>query len=118
MSTARLQKCARLLKATDFKQVFDNPERSSDRYFTVLARLNGKDYPRLGLAISKKNAKLAVSRNRIKRIIRESFRQTTNLCNADFVVMTTRQGEQGTNQELFAALQKHWQTIQKKCAQS
>ena len=37
------------------------------------------DFPlnRLGLAIPKKMAKRAIDRNRIKRVIREAFRQTT-----------------------------------------
>lgn len=118
MSGARLQKRARLLKAAEYKYVFDSPVRSRDNYFTVLARLNGKPYPRLGLAISKKNAKLAVSRNRIKRIIRESFRQAENLSNADYVVMTTPKGDKSTNQELFASLNKHWHKIITKCAPS
>lgn len=117
MREARLQKCARLLNAADYKQVFDKPIRSSDRYFTVLARPNRKQYPRLGLAISKRNAKLAVSRNRIKRIVRESFRQMTLDTKADFVVMTTPQGETASNRVLFDSLSKHWQKLHNKCAQ-
>mgnify|MGYP001570984818 FL=1 len=84
MRRARLQKRARLLKATEFNRVFDKAVRTSDQYFTVLARPNDLEFPRLGLAISKKKARLAVTRNRLKRIIRESFRQRQHqLCCAD-----------------------------------
>jgi ribonuclease P protein component len=41
---------------------------------------------RLGLAIPKKNAKRAIDRNRIKRVIREAFRKSTNPKSFDLVV--------------------------------
>ena len=47
-----------------------------------------RDYPRLGLVISKKNCRRAVNRNRIKRLIREQFRLKQNfLSNMDVVVL-------------------------------
>jgi ribonuclease P protein component len=45
-----------------------------------------EDLSRLGLAIPKKNAKRAIDRNRIKRIIREAFRKSKNLSVIDLVV--------------------------------
>jgi len=44
----------RLREPAEFKRVFAKAERSSDKYFTVLAIVNELDYPRLGLAIAKK----------------------------------------------------------------
>ena len=41
---------------------------------TVLATPNQLQHPRLGLAISRKVARSAVGRNRIKRVVRESYR--------------------------------------------
>lgn len=44
--------------------------------------------PRLGIAVPKKQVKHAVRRNRIKRIIRNSFRQRSQtLPNCDLVVL-------------------------------
>ena len=77
---ARFPKRARLLKPAEFSRVFKKAHRSSDRQLTILAAPNDLDYPRLGLAISKKHAKRAVDRNRIKRIVRESFRQNLVAC--------------------------------------
>ena len=74
VSLACFKKQAKLLKAADYNHVFDKPARSSDRYFTVLARPNNLLHARLGLAFTKKRVKLAVARNRLKRISRESFR--------------------------------------------
>jgi len=115
MHRARLQKCARLLKAAEFDRVFDKSVRSSDQYFTVLARPNSLKYPRLGLAISKKRARLAVTRNRLKRITRESFRTSQQNFNADYIVMAGKQGSQATKAQLFQSIEKHWLNLKKKC---
>ena len=65
---------SRLLKAAEFKSVFQQPIRSGDESFRILARVNGIQHHRLGMAIAKKACAKAVGRNRIKRVIRESFR--------------------------------------------
>jgi ribonuclease P protein component len=119
MHRARLQKRARLLKASEFNRVFDKAVRSSDQYFTVLARQNAIGSPRLGLAISKKRAKLAVTRNRLKRIIRESFRQNQHeLCCADFIVLAGNKSSRADNNRLMQSLEQHWQKLNKLCAKS
>ena len=121
MPQACLPKQARLLKAADYNHVFDKAIRSSDRYFTVLARPNELMHPRLGMAFTKKRVKLAVGRNRLKRITRESFRLTQadkGIYNADYVVLAGAQCVKATNQQLFQSLEKHWQQLNKKCEES
>lgn len=116
MSQACLSKQAKLLKATDYNHVFDKSVRSSDRYFTVLARPNELLHARLGMAFTKKRVKLAVGRNRLKRISRESFRLIQGaLYSADYVVLAGGQCAKATNQQLFQSLEKHWQQLNKKC---
>jgi len=128
-SLARLPKHAKLLKAADYNHVFDNPVRSSDRYFTVLARPNTLLHARLGMAFSKKRVKLAVARNRLKRISRESFRliqleqrlkkqqsSDQEMLQADFIVLAGAQCVKATNKQLFHSLEKHWQQLNTKCA--
>jgi ribonuclease P protein component len=68
--------------------VFEKADRSRDKWFTVLSRDNGGHEARLGLAISKKHCRKSTSRNTIKRIVRESFRQH--------------------QQQLFDSLAGHW----------
>lgn len=120
-SMACLAKHAKLLKAIEYKYVFDKPVRSSDRYFTVLARPNKFKHSRLGLAFTKKRVKLAVTRNSLKRISRESFRllvlakSEQNICNADFIVLAGPKCLTATNQQLFQSLEKHWQQLMTKC---
>lgn len=118
MSLACLKKHAKLLKAADYKYVFDKPVRSSDRYFTVLARSNNLSTPRLGTAFSKKRVKRAVIRNRLKRISRESFRLSQlgqDKPNIDYVVLAGAQCAKATNQQLFNSLEHHWLQLNKKC---
>ena len=125
MSLVCLPKHAKLLKASDYNQVFDKAVRSSDRYFTVLARPNDLQHARLGMAFTKKRVKLAVARNRLKRISRESFRlvllkQQTGQgeIKADYIVLAGAQCEKASNQQLFHSLEQHWQHLNKKCANS
>jgi len=113
----------RLLKPDDFSRVFKKPVRSSDRYLTVLAvardpGASGENSfplaPRLGLAISKKNTKRAVDRNRLKRIIRESFRQNLQtLPMIDLVIMAKPMAKNAENQQIFRSLQQHWNKLLK-----
>ncbi|MCW8830243.1 MAG: ribonuclease P protein component [Gammaproteobacteria bacterium] len=118
MQRACLSKHDKLLNAAEFNRVFDKSVRSSDQYFTILASPNDLEHPRLGMAISKRRVKLAVVRNRIKRIIRESFRLSQQNDSADYVVMAGKLGARGTNQQLRESLEKHWGLLKKKCAKS
>jgi ribonuclease P protein component len=106
---------ARLSNAADFDRVFKNCRRSADLYFTVLYRSNDLDHSRLGLAIAKKNIPLAVGRNRLKRIIRESFRNAEReLKSLDIVIMARRKAGSARNEELFESLGRHWQSLDKR----
>jgi ribonuclease P protein component len=88
--------------------VFAEPLRSSDRFFTVLARPSGRPVARLGLTVSRRTAKRAVDRNRIKRLARESFRQHPTLAHWDFVVLA-RPGSGGAERAaLRASLDRHF----------
>ena len=108
-SSGGFPRSSRLLKAAEFRRVFQRPSKSADRYFTLLARSSSLDHPRLGLAISKKHIKRAVDRNRIKRIVRESFRlHQADLPALDFVVMAKGGAQKLSNAVLFDALARHW----------
>ncbi len=109
---ARFPKSTRLLKPAEFSRVFKDPIRSSDRFFTILAASGAEvEWARLGLAISKKHAKRAVDRNRIKRLVRESFRQQQNLPMADLVVMARETTTKADSQALLASLTQHWKRL-------
>jgi ribonuclease P protein component len=108
-SPYRLKKENRLLDAAAFGRVFKKATRSQDKWFTVLCRENETGIARLGLAISKKNCRQATGRNRIKRIVRESFRQhQEELTGLDLVVINQSAAGQADNQQLFASMDEHW----------
>jgi len=99
----------RLLDAAAFGRVFDKATRSRDQLFTVLCRRNQTSIGRLGLAISKKHCRRATERNRIKRIIRESFRQQQALLSGlDVVVINQPGATTASRQDITDSLDKHW----------
>jgi ribonuclease P protein component len=102
----------RLTQAADFERVFKYAHRSGDKFFTVLYCRNTLQYPRLGLAIAKKRVRLAVERNRLKRIIRESFRRAkSQLLGVDIVIMARDPSGSAVNSELFKSLELHWRAV-------
>jgi len=111
----RFRKENRLLDAAAFGRVFKEATRSRDQLFTVLCRHNEEEgAPRLGLAISKKLCRQAIKRNRIKRIIRESFRQhQATLAGLDIVVINRPAAAAATNPQMFASLEAHWRRCKK-----
>jgi len=106
----------RLLNGVQFDRVFRNNKRSRDQFFIVLAAPNQLTYARLGLAISRKAAGDAVPRNRLKRLIRESFRTWPNFAlGLDLVVMAKPGAARYDNDILSKSLNKHWDRVQKQC---
>ncbi len=70
---------------------------------------NTLSHPRLGFVISKKSAKLAVARNRTKRVIRESFRiNQTKIGDYDIVILGRRGIADLDHQELHQIITKQW----------
>ena len=111
-TTAKFTRVSRLTLASDFDRVFRKSRRSADGLFTVLYRANGLGYPRLGLAIAKKRVRLAVGRNRVKRLIRESFRAAQPQLNGlDIVVLARDKVGVAPNAEVSVSLAHHWQTL-------
>jgi ribonuclease P protein component len=106
----------RLTTPADYKQVFAQATKSSDKYFTLLAIRNQLNHPRLGLAIAKKSVKRAVDRNVIKRAARESFRlQQHALTALDIVVLARREAAGVSAVVLRKSLEKLMLQLVKRC---
>lgn len=106
---------SRLLTPADFQTVFSNASRFGSYHFTILITPNKTDSSRLGLAIAKKRVKHASQRNRIKRIIRESFRLNNHqLPPIDMVVMVKTGADLQDNAALNEQLNYIWRKIIKK----
>lgn len=109
----------RLTCPADYQRVFKQACKSSSPEFTVLAVPNQQTYPRLGLAIAKKNVRLAADRNRIKRLIRESFRHHQALLSGLDIVVLARKGvDNSSNETIYSALHKHWKVLDQQCKES
>jgi ribonuclease P protein component len=101
----------------EFGRVFAEPLRSSDRFFTVLARSTGRAGARLGLTVSRRAARRAVDRNRLKRLARESFRhQAAALPSWDFVVLARSGADRAERRALRASLDRHFLQLTKAAA--
>ncbi len=110
---------ARLRDRREFERVFADPVRVADAFFTLLARPNGTACSRLGLAISRRHLRTAVARNRVKRIVRESFRHhRRELSGLDVVVLCRQDLGRMDNRTLSQSLARLWPRLARRCAAS
>ena len=101
-------KSHRLRNGAEFRAVYDTAVKKNQGPITVFAKPNALAHPRLGLSVPKRVGS-SPRRNRIKRLLRESFR----LCQHDWptgydIVVVVRPHEPATLAEyqrmLFAAI--------------
>ena len=114
--TAGFSPDQRLHTPAEFGRVFAEPARSSDRFFTVLARPTGRSAARLGLTVSRRAAKRAVDRNKLKRLARESFRHQRSLPPWDFVVLARAGADRAERRVLRESLDRHFEQLTKTAA--
>ena len=100
--------------------MFIRPQASRDAFFRVLATPNDLGRCRLGLAVSRRVSPRAVDRNRLKRIVRESFRHHRGMLaqggGMDIVVLPAAAAVTTSNPDLFASLERHWRRLTAKPA--
>lgn len=87
--------------------MFAQPKKWVTSDFIFLYCNNNLGYARLGLAISKKNISKAHDRNRIKRLLRETFR-TKQLPAMDIVVLAKPNTHKNQNATLIMNMNKAW----------
>ena len=115
MTGESFSRAYRLTAAADYQHVFADASRFGNKNFTLLVRKNSLGHPRLGLAIAKKSVRLAVNRNRIKRLIRESFRhEIKDLPSIDIIAMCRTSAVELPSSEIRTQLETQWRYIRKK----
>ncbi|HXD35241.1 MAG TPA: ribonuclease P protein component [Rhodanobacter sp.] len=112
MSPAGLPREARLRRPGDFAALRASSGRAGGRCFHMRYRDNELGHARLGLAISKRVSKRAVERNRIKRLLRESFRRVRHqLPSVDLMVMAREQAANVPGPQLLAEIDVLWKKL-------
>lgn len=87
--------------------------RSRNSHFAIYVLDTLGEAARLGITVSRKVAPDAVTRNRIRRQIRESFRLHNDMPACDIVVMAQSSAARASNSELRVSLEDCWQRIRK-----
>ena len=107
----------RLRHSKDFDCVFRSRKARlvRNRFVSIRSCPNSRGYARLGLIVSRKTARRAVSRNRLKRFVRESFRHCrAQLPAADFVVICHAVMSDMSRQRLNGCLRESWRAVMRK----
>lgn len=116
MPSHTFTKHRRLLKASEYKEVFDrNTLKVAHPKLLLLALPNSSGQSRLGLVIGKKNIPTAVGRNRVKRVVRESFRQFHFSVPLDIVFLARKGVDQLSPEEINLLLHQSWCRLLQRC---
>ncbi|MGH8267105.1 MAG: ribonuclease P protein component, partial [Steroidobacteraceae bacterium] len=91
----------RLRRRRDFAAAYAHGRRLGDGFFSVIAIPNDLGAARLGLAVAVRAAGGAVARNRLRRIIRESFRLQQRVIPALDLIVSARPRAREVNAALL-----------------
>jgi len=112
----RLPRARRMRRPAEFKQVYAAGKRFGNEFFSVSAHPNGLACARLGMSIAARILRRAVDRNRLRRLIRESFRvHQLTLPPLDIVIGARAGVLSADNARLRSALEKLWLKIAATC---
>ena len=103
---------ARLRNPADFAALRREGKRFATRHFRTEYRLTPTEDARLGMAVSRRVSKRAVVRNRIRRIVRETFRlRRAELPGCDVLLIAQTSAAVLSGGELRSDLNAIWQRL-------
>jgi ribonuclease P protein component len=109
----------RLRRKVDFNVAYARGRRVGDGFFSVTVMRNDLGTPRLGMAVAVRVAGGSVARNRLRRVIRESFRlHQRELPAADLVVSARPPARSAAASVLRESLAMLWKKVGEQCATS
>jgi ribonuclease P protein component len=109
----------RLRRKKDFDAAYARGRRLGDGFFGMTATYNSQGAPRLGLAVAVRVAGGAVERNRIRRVIKESFRlHQEQIPAVDLVVSARARARDAAGKVLHESLEGLWKKVTEACATS
>jgi ribonuclease P protein component len=86
--------------------------RIGDAFFSLQYLVNSVGRPRLGMAVSMRTAGSAITRNRVRRVVRESFRlRQHELPACDLFVTARGAAREASNAVMFASLERLWRRV-------
>ena len=101
-----------MTQPAEFSAVKKSGRRFPNALFAISALPNDRAHPRLGLAIATRVFRTAVARNRIKRLVRESFRLHQHALPAvDITVAARDAAKQASSPDLRMNLESCWRQI-------
>ena len=97
----------------NFDLIFSSPTTSEDRFFAVFYAPNKTPTSRIGVSVAKRVMNKATKRNRLKRLIKNSFSSSFKCeSGTDVVVRVKHQASRAANDKiLLESLVNHWQKI-------
>jgi ribonuclease P protein component len=105
-----------LHQPAEFRDVKRRGRKFVDAFFSLSVLANHETYPRLGLSIATRTFGTAVSRNRIKRLARESFRLNQHSLPPVDVTVSAREAARAARPaDLRSSLEQLWKSIQQQC---
>ncbi|MFL2840829.1 MAG: ribonuclease P protein component [Pseudohongiellaceae bacterium] len=105
MAKQGFKKASRLLGPAQYRVVFKKADFKMSAASILMFVAKSTLPPRLGIIVAKKNVKSAVQRNRVKRIIRESFRlRQEEFGTIDLIILATQGLDKASNQEVLIQL--------------
>lgn len=119
MSEQKFTKKERIRSRTEYTEIFNQGKKTYSSNLIIFCRANGENYTRVGITASRKVGK-AVVRNRVKRFLREYYRQHKSYFATSYdYSLVVRQGfsqlpKKKADEQLAALLKRCNQTLKQK----
>jgi len=102
----------KIRKSSEYEGIFGTSKRLKSKHFNILYVHNSLGYSRAGIVVGKRNVRSAVKRNRIKRVVREVFRNNKSLFDSLDVVFLAKKWSDTLNysnveREIKEAIRSH-----------